>query len=212
MRNTPLGHQEHRLGADRTGWDARSWLEVAVGRNPLIDPNHRREAWIVLATVVLVMVATVISAGAAAATYSARLAYYQAEQATWTPLLATATESSVMPVDSHRAIHQVHACWPASGQQRCDTIDVAYPVDRGQAVRIWIDRHGQYLPIPQPAGQALTDASITAFILWCTLTTLIAATTTAWRRALARSRDKSLDAALTRLLTRTRRDGHRPGE
>lgn len=146
MSNTPLGYQEHRLGADRTGWDTRSWLEVAVGRNPLIDPNHRQEAWTFLSTGVLIVVATVNSTVA--------------------------------------------------------------------AVRIWVDRRGHYLPTSQPAGQALTDASIAALTLWCTLTTLIAATTTAtaWRRSLVRSRDKRLDAALTSLLTRTGRGGHRPSE
>lgn len=208
-----LGHQVRRLRAARSGWGARSWLAVAVSRNPLIGRQHRYEAWVVVASVLLLVVAAVLSAGVGAAVYSARVEHYRAEKTSWTLVWAKATEFSAMPVDTHQSTHHVHACWLALGRQRCDTIDLHHPVTPGEQVPIWIDRQGQYLRTSDPARQALIDASITAFIMWCALAALIAAVTTSWWRTLARARDSGMDAELVLLFaTEKGRGDHGPGQ
>ncbi|MFP1154723.1 hypothetical protein BHQ21_21360 [Mycobacterium sherrisii] len=141
--------------------DPRCWRIARIfGRNPLLRRADRIEAVAVLVAFAVLLLAIPLAGVAACATYSVRDRLYvqQAHDRHAIPATITGTTAT-----DGSGISVVQAKWPGATGERTGALELAYAVNVGDRVEVWVDRNGDQVARPAPTWQAVVDASGAAF-------------------------------------------------
>ncbi|WP_235717166.1 Rv1733c family protein [Mycolicibacterium goodii] len=148
------------------------------GRDPLVRTIDRVEAVLLAVVMVVAIVAVPVVGAIGTAVHDARSQHNAEMAASRTAVEATVTDISTDPGDAIANTRTVTARWQVDGTDHSGVVPASPTAEVGDAVPIWVDESGAWVPAPPPASGAAADAiTVSALTLFglagVTLTMLV---------------------------------------
>lgn len=180
------------------GW-GRGCAARLLGRNPLVRRGDRWETLAAVLAVSVVVLAIPFVAAFGTAMNESRSQAYAQEAITRQQTSGTAVADARLHVRGDLQTFDVETRWIADHGIRVGTVAVPDMVQRGDHVDVWVDRNGNQVGAPPPAGQAALEAVGWAVLSWLGLAVASTAGLTVLRRVLNRARYAAWDRELISL-------------
>jgi hypothetical protein len=171
----------------------RIWWTKAFGRNALVRSTDRVEAWVGIAAVLMVILATPIAGAIGTSVHDAHAQLYVTQAQTRQQVTATAIEAGRRHVVPNEISYSVAATWVAAGRDHVDVIDWPNQAKIGDERPIWVNAEGEHVKPPPGRSRAGADAVAAALSIWLGVAATAAAFVYAARLILDRRRSHDWD-------------------
>ncbi len=135
-------------------------------RNPLIRMSDRIETGVVALAVLVVVVAAAGAGAMGTVIHDGQAQKYREQMHTRHVVVASAVDDSQPTVSPETTPFTVQARWKANGVDHSDLLGWNRAVKAGDALKIWVDDHGDPVTAPRPVERAVIDAVSAALIGW----------------------------------------------
>lgn len=197
--STPRPDTERRSPADDTAMETFTahpprWLSMLWDRNPLIRASDRLEAFALVLTIVLALLAAPVAGAVGTAVYDSRSRHHAEQAQSRTAVTATVTG---LPARSDPT--RVQARWFAAGAEHTGLVQARSAPRTGESFEISVNQDGSYAgPPPMSAAR---EAVLVALAVWLNATAAVALVfagvrsvlhhrrLSAWRPELVHTRD-----------------------
>lgn len=153
------------------------WLSMLCGRNPLIRVSDRLEAFALVLTIVLALLAAPVAGAAGTAVYDSRSRHHAEQAQSRTAVTATVTG---LPARSDPT--RVQARWFAAGAEHTGLVQARSAPRTGESFEISVNQDGSYAgPPPMSAAR---EAVLVALAVWLNATAAVALAFASIRRVL----------------------------
>lgn len=157
------------------------WLRVLFSRNPLIRVSDRLEAFALVLTFAVSLLAAPAAGAIGTAVYGSRTQFHAAQAQGRTEVTAT-----VLDAPARSDLTQVHARWFAAGVEHTGKVHARTAPKPGETVEISVNRDGSYAGAPQMS--AAREAVFAALAVWLNVTVAAGLIFIGVRKLLRRSR------------------------
>jgi hypothetical protein len=183
------------------------WFFRALGRNPLIRPSDRIEAYALLMVFVVAFAAIPFASAAGDAVYDDRMRVIDEQLRTRTPVDAIAVgRTATIPADATGTTTvnpgrfprtgTVQAQWREGDQLRTESIPGLSGVEKGDHVTVWLDSSRNVVPAPDTPEKAQAVADGRTWTVWMGAMTFAILTLAVLRFLLDRLRARSWEREL----------------
>lgn len=151
------------------------WWHRLVGRHPLVRRADRAEAWVWVAALAVIGLATPVAIAVGSAVHDIRSDIYAQEAEDRFEVTATAVDDGFVEVGPGPAevSFVVRATWTYAGTDHEDLVDWPDPAETGDRQSIWVDRQGQQARPPSSPSRADGDAVGVGVSAWIGVTAVV---------------------------------------